>query len=148
MVPFPCDGIQLHVGEHIVHPAHVPLEVKAQTFGSVLVGNHGESGAFFGNQQFAARQSVHCAGKLFKQGDGSQILPAAVNIGQIVASFPAKIHIQHAADGVYPQSVQMVLFQPVYSAGDEKTLYLRPAVIKQQGTPLTHIRPAGIGMFI
>ena len=51
-------GIQLHVLQKIVHPAHVPLKGKAQSVLLRMLCHIGPGGRFFRNHQYAEIASL------------------------------------------------------------------------------------------
>ena len=59
VVVLAVDGVELDVGQDIVHPAHVPFEPEAQ---AAQVGgrrHHGEGGALLGDHHQAGKVVIH-----------------------------------------------------------------------------------------
>ncbi len=73
--------IQLEVIEHVVHPAHVPLEVESQAAHGGGHGHQGPGGGFLGDGQ-GAREVVeqHRIG-LLQEANGLEVFAAAMLIG-------------------------------------------------------------------
>ena len=85
---------------------------------------------------------------MLKKLDGFQILIAAVNIGEPFSGVFGIIQIQHGSHRIHPQPVNMILFQPVQSIGNQEIGYLRAAQVKNLGPPFRVFPPPGISVFV
>ena len=112
MIVFPEIGVQFHVFQKIVHPAHIPLKGKTQSavFGGISHLRPG--GGFLGNHGHAGVALVHNAVQMLEKFDGLQIFIAAVNIRHPLPVLFSVIQIEHRSDSVYPQSVHVEFLYP------------------------------------
>ena len=134
-----------HVIHHVVHPAHVPLEVKTQTAVVSRLGDHGEGGGLLGHHDGGGVKGegggVHVPQKLHRL----QIDISAVLIGPPLAAPAAIIQVEHGGHRVHPDAVDMELIQPVHHIGDQEGAHLIPAVVEDAGTPIGVLPAQGIG---
>ena len=68
VVPAPVHRVLAHVGERVVHPAHVPLEAEAEAAGVGRLRHAGPGGRFLGDHDRAGMLAVdrlvqRCAGR-------------------------------------------------------------------------------------
>ena len=146
MVPLAVDGIQLDVAEGIVHPAHVPLEGEAQPALALRLGHHGIGVAFLGDGHGPGEIMPHGGVELLQEGDGIQVFPPAVGVGQPLLPFAAEVVVQHGADRVHPQSVGVEPVQPEAGVAQKERAHLAPPEVEHTGAPLGHFAPPGVGM--
>ena len=64
-----------HVAEHVVHPAHVPLEVEAQAPVAHRMGDHRPRRALLGDHQRVRMAREHLGVQLLQKGDGPRGSP-------------------------------------------------------------------------
>ena len=114
----------------------------------MLVGHARERGALLGDHHLVAWDVRNRLTDLLKQRDRIEVFASAVDVRQPFAVAASVIEVQHAADRVDAQTVDVKLLEPVACVGHEEALHLRSAVIEQQSTPLLHIRTARIGMLV
>ena len=147
-------GVHLQVVAHVVHPAHVPLQVEAQpadAVGADHVGrlcDQGPRGGLLGNHQ---RMGVDRKGGLvqrLQKLNGLQMLLAAVDVGGPLAVPAVIIQVQHGGHRVHADAVQVVLLQPEGGGGEQEALHLRPAVVEYAGAPGGVLALAHIGVLI
>ena len=142
------DRIELDIGQHIVHPAHVPLKAKAQAARVHGVRHPGIGGGFLGDHHHAGIAAVHGGIEPFQEGRALQVFIAAVDIGHPLPRLAAEIMVQDGADRVAAQAVGVEPFQPVARAGHQEGARLAAPEIKQHRAPLRHVAAAGILMLI
>ena len=75
------DRIALHVAQHIVHPAHVPLEAKAEAAGVGRAGNIRPSSRFLGDHQGARAVLADGRIELSEEVDGFEVFAPAIGVG-------------------------------------------------------------------
>ena len=102
VVILPEVGVQLHVVEHIVHPAHVPLEVEAQPPLAHRVGDLGPGGGLLGDHEHVAVLGKDALVEPLEEVHGLQILVAAVDIGDPLAPLAAVVQVEHGGHRVHP----------------------------------------------
>ena len=141
-------GVGLHVAEHVVHPAHVPLEVKAQTAIEGRLGDHRPGGGLLGDHALVGVATQHRAVELAQERHSLQILLAAVLVGLPLALLAVVVQIQHGCHCIHPQTVDMVLLQPVQGAGDQKALHLVATKVEHHGAPLFMLATLGVGILV
>ena len=127
--------VRAHIAEHVVHPAHVPLEVEAQASLTGGMGHQRPRGALLRDEQRAGFTFQHGGVQLLQKSNGLQVLVVAVDVWLPFAVAPVVIQVQHAGHGIYTQAVDVILRQPEQCVGDQKALYLGPGVIEHHRAP-------------
>jgi hypothetical protein len=73
---------------------------------------------------------------------------AAELVGNPLALLAGIVQIKHGSHGVHPQSVSVVLVQPVAGAADQKAAYLVASVIEDITVPVRVVALPGVGVLI
>ena len=123
----------MHVFECVVHPAHIPFEIEAE---SIRRGDTGEGGGFF--------RDGDCVGELFvddlveaaHEFDGFDVFAATEAVGYPFAIFAGEVEVDHGGDGVNAEAVEMVFVEPEESAVEKELADFGTAVIKYQCSPV------------
>ena len=136
----------LQVEQHIVHPAHVPLEAEAQP--AVIGGPRHirPSGRFLGDHHHARMLGVDHGVGVLDEFDGFQILVAAVLVGNPVLL--GIIQIQHRGHRIDPQPVEMEILQAIQRIGDQEVLDLMATVVEDQRAPVGVFALAWVGVLV
>ena len=142
------DGVAGHIAEHIVHPAHVPLEVEAQAAVGRRFGDVGPGGGLLGDHILFGVAGQDGGVQLLEEGDGLEVLLAAVDVLLPLAVAAVVVQVQHGRHRVHPQAVDVVLLQPVQSAGDQEALHFVHAEVEDHGAPFLVLAAAGVGVLI
>ena len=142
------ERVGLHIFDRVVHPAHIPLEVKSQTVFFDRMGNLGECGRFLSDGQNAGESGVQIMVKAFEELDCLEVPVAAVDIGHPAAVLLAVIQIQHRSDRIDSETVDMVPVHPVCSRRNQEGHDLTAAIVKDHRTPVRVFTLTGIGVFI
>lgn len=121
---------------------------KAQSAVLRLVGYFGPGGGFFRNHHNAVPASGENAVQMLEKFYRLQVLIAAVLIGNPLSVPAPVIQIEHGSHGVHPQTVNVILFNPVESVGDEEIFHLVFAVIKYLGSPVRMFAFSGIRVLV
>ena len=140
--------IQLHVIKKIVHPSHVPLHGKSQSAVFRSSGHLWPCCRFLCNNHGSVISSSHYCIQMFEEFDRFQILILSIDIRHPVACTAAIIQIQHGGHRIYTQSVNMELFYPVQSIGNQEILYFVLSIIKYLGSPIRMLALSWICIFI
>ena len=121
----------LHVVEAVVHPAHVPLVVKAEAAVVDGLRDTGVLGGIFGREDGGRVQLLEAAVHVADEVDG--ILVGA----PVLVALP----VDEVRQGVDAKAVEVELLQPVVRVGLEETLDLALAVVEVVAPPLavTHV---------
>ena len=130
------ERVSLHVAEHIVHPAHVPLEVEAKAAVRSRLCDHGPCSGFFRDHVLVGVTAQHGVVQLAQESNSLQIFLAAVLVRLPLALLAVIVQIQHGCHRVHAQTVDMVLLQPIQCAGDQEALHLAAAEVEHHGAPL------------
>ncbi len=148
VIVFAVDGVERHVMEHVVHPAHIPFVIEAQPPAVSGARNHGPRGRLLRDHHHLRRNREHRLVELLQERDGLQVLPAAVLVRDPFAFLAAVIQVEHGGHGVRADSVDVVFFQPENRAGNQEADDLVPAVIENERPPLLMLPLARVGVFI
>jgi hypothetical protein len=76
------------------------------------------------------------------------MLTAAVLVGDPLAIFAEVVEVEHRGHRIYPNSIDVVLFEPEDGVGHQKVAHLVAAVVKHQGAPLLVLALAGVGVLV
>ena len=142
------DRVKRHILEHVVHPAHVPLEVEAQSADVGGLGHERPRGGLLRDHQHVGVLGKDRFVQVTEELDRLQILVAAVDVRRPFAVAAVVVQIEHGRHGIHAQTVQMELVQPVVRAGDQERAYLALAVVKDARTPALVLHLLGVGIFI
>ena len=127
--------IQAHIPEHIVHPAHIPLKVKAQAAYIRGHGDHGPSRGLLSDHHHGRVAGEHRTVQLAEEVHRLVVLVAAVLIGGPFSRLSAVIQVQHTGHCVHPNTVKVEQIGPVHGRADEKRTHFIFAVVKDPGAP-------------
>ncbi len=148
MVVLAVDGIRFHVGQGVVHPAHVPLHGKAQATHVRRAGYHGPGGGLFRDGDDTRKIAVDNLVHFPQEGDGLQVFATAKFIGCPVAIFPGVVQVEHGCHCIHTQAVDMEFLDPVQCVGDEEVAHFVAAEIEYQGAPVAVLALPRVGMFV
>ena len=81
VVPLAEERIGGHIAEHIVHPAHIPLEVETEPAIVRRLCNHRPSGTLLSDHQSAGHPLKDGGVQLAQKGECLEVLVAAVFVG-------------------------------------------------------------------
>ena len=95
MLVFPVNRVLFHVSQAVIHPTHIPFEVESQSAGIGRMADSGPGCGFFGNgknpREFFKENPV----QLPDEGDGFQVFPTTIMVGQPFSGFPVVIQVKH-----------------------------------------------------
>ena len=111
-------GVGADIAEHVVHPAHIPLEVKAQTAICNRVGNFRPCRAFLRNHQRVRMTGKHLGVQLLQKCNGFKVFFSAIFIRSPFAVAAVIVEVQHTGHRIHAQAVNMVLLQPEQRIGN------------------------------
>ena len=143
---FAVNRFVMHVGQRIVHPAHIPFQAEAQ---SAAVGRSRDAtpcGRFLGNGEDAGKLQMGAFVKLFEEIDRLQVFPAAVLIGNPLPFLAAVVQVKHGRNGVDSQSVDVVLVKPKQRVGDQVVTDFVAAVIENERVPVGMLALPRVGV--
>ena len=124
------------VGEHVVHPAHVPLVVEAQSETlDRVAGDARPSGGFLGDHHRVGMEHMDNIVELLDEVDRDEVLSAAVGVGDPLAVLAVVVEIEHRSNGVNADAVDVVHIEPEHRGGDQEAGDLISAVVEDVGAP-------------
>ncbi len=136
MMKAPMHGIVSQVGQRIVHPAHVPLEAKAQAAQIGWTRDRWPGRGLFGIGLNARLRPISGLIEAAQKRDRPQIFPAAIAVGNPFARLTRIVQIQHRSDRIHAQTVGMIAFQPEQCAAEQKTAHFMAVVVKDVRLPV------------
>ena len=89
------DGIERHVVERIVHPAHVPFETEPEAAFGNGMGDAAPGRRFLGDRQGVRADIAECFVESFQEGDGVAVVVGPVLVGRPGAGFPGIVEVEH-----------------------------------------------------
>jgi hypothetical protein len=90
------------------------------------------------------RRGVH----LLQELHSFQVLPATVDVRRPTARRARIVEVEHRRDGVYPEAVDVELFEPVQRVGHQEIADLGTAEVEDISAPVELLTASGIGMFV
>ena len=129
--------ISLTIVQRIIHPAHVPLKVKAKSPNLGRIGNqrpccglfcnHQNIGMFFLSSLVAETQESACI----------QIFLCALMVKALLRRIvDTKIQIQHATDTVNTNAISVIVIQPHEQVRNKEASNLTTSKIKLKSSPV------------
>src|SRR5690348_15000917 len=127
---FAENGIEGKVAQRVVHPAHIPFEVEAESAEISGARDGGPGGGFFGDGEDAGMAGVDDFVHLFDESDGLEIFAAAELVGEPLAFLAGIIEVEHGSDGVYAEAVNVIFVEPEEGVGEEEIADFVASVIE------------------
>jgi len=112
MMETSMDRISLHIAQHVMHPAHIPLHAEAQTTQPAGACHLRPGCRFFCDDHRAGIFNMGQMIKFTEKVDGFKVFSAAVFIWQPFTFLSGIVQIKHGSYGIYPQSVNVKFVQP------------------------------------
>ena len=129
--------VGLHVVQGVVHPAHVPLEVEAQAAVLGRVGHQRPGRGLLGDHHDVGVEPTHLQVGLADEGGRVQVLLGAILVEALLTRVvDAEVHVQHGADAVHADAVDVVGLNPVQGVGDQEAAHFSPAEVELVGAPV------------
>ena len=129
-------GLLREVLERVVHPAHVPLEAEAETAEIGRPRDARPGGRLLRDRHHARLAAVDDLVQLAQEGDGLQVLAAAVDVRHPLAVLARVVEVEHRGDGVDAEAVGVVLAQPVERVREQEVAHLVAAEVEDQRAPV------------
>ena len=148
VIELPEQTVEREIAQAVVHPAHVPFEVEAETAEIDGLRHHRPGGALLGYHHDVAVLSEYSFVELFYKCHGFEILSSAVGIRTPFAVLAPVVEIEHGRNGVDSQSVNVVDLEPEQRARHQEALHFRPAVVKNSRAPLLVFAFVRVGVFV
>jgi len=130
------DRVFAHVGQRVVHPAHVPFVTEAEPAIVDRCTDTGKGCAFLGNGDDAVHIRINKRVRAFQELDRFQIFAPAIRIGNPLAFLARIVAVKHGRNGIHAEPVDMVFTHPVDRIGNQKVLNLRAAVVVDERAPV------------
>ena len=129
--------IGLHVVQGVVHPAHVPFVVEAQTAVLRRIGHERPRGGLLGHHHHVGVVGLHGTVDLADKRAGVQILLGTVLVELLLAGVvDAKVEVQHAGHAVHANAVHVEVLEPVQYVGDQEGADLAAGEVKLVRAPV------------
>ena len=119
-----------------MHPPHVPFEAESDTAQVHRSGNPRECGGLFRDDLDVGVVLVDPGVEPPEEVDRLEVLPASLCVGEPLPRFARVVEVEHGGDRIHPQSVDVVLAQPVLGRREEEAPHLVPAVVEDEALPV------------
>ena len=137
-----------HVGEGVVHPAQVPLEVEPESADARRTGDVGPGGRFLGDRQDVGELEVDLVVEPAEEGNRLVVrLRLGRDAGRL-APVARGLEVEHRGDRVHPDGVDMIEVEPVERVRDQEVRHFGPAEVEDVGTPVAVLPPVRVGMLV
>ena len=104
--------IHVEIIQHVVHPAHVPLQVEAETANVGGPRHHRPRGGLLRNRERAREIAEDDVVGLPQKVCRFNMLTTAVVISHPLAVFAQVVELQHGSHGIHPHAIDMVFVKP------------------------------------
>ena len=146
------DRIAREIAQAVVHPAHVPLLVKAQAATLQVrargAADAGKRGRLLGHHQGAGAFGADGVVEPAQEGHRLQVLAPAVSVGQPLPFGTAVVAVQHRGNRIDAQAIDAEALDPVQGIGDQVVADLVAAEVVDQRVPVLVEALARIGMLV
>ena len=138
------DRVTSHVAQCVVHPTQVPLEVEPEPALGHRPGDPGERGRLLGDEQRMRVFDGDDRVELTQEGDGLQILAAAMRVRRPFPRLAAVVAVEHRGHRIDPQSVEAERTEPMQRAADQEIPHLTTTEVVDQRVPIRVVALARI----
>ena len=129
--------VSLHVVQGVVHPAHVPLEVEAQSAVLGRIGHERPGSGLLGDHHDVGVELAHGGVRLADEGRGVEVLLGTELVEALLAGVvDAEVHVEHRADAVHADAVDVEGLDPVEGVGHEEAANLPAGEVELVGAPV------------
>ena len=142
------DRVERYVAEHVVHPAHVPLEVEAKPVHIRRFGDQRPCRGLLSDHQHVGVFAQNCTVELFDKLHRLQVLIATMYIRCPLPRFLAVVQIQHRRNRIDAQTVHVEFFHPEHRAGDQEALHLGASEVEDAGAPVRMLALLRVLIFV
>ena len=125
-----------HITDEIIHPAHIPFEIKSKPVIFYTAGYLRPCSRFFCDQHGIRIFFLEDRIQVFQEFNSIQVLVAAIHIGYPLTVIFAIIQVQHGSYRVKTNSICMELVCPEQCIGNQEVLNLRSSIIVDQSSPM------------
>ena len=125
--------IGLCIGERIVHPAHVPLEVEAETAVRRGLRDHGPRRRFLCDHHRVRESGKDLRVEAAEKRHGVDVLFSAVFVGSPLLS--AVVEIEHTRNRVHSESVHVENVEPIHRVGYKEARHLAALIVEAARAP-------------
>ena len=140
--------ICLHIGNEIIHPAHIPLHIKAESALGRSRCHLRPCGRFFCDQPCSRTFLFKDLTEIFKKLDRLKIFITAIHVGNPFAILLAIVQIKHRSNRIHADTICMITFHPEQCICNQKIRHLRASVIVDQSAPVRMLSLPWIQMLI
>ena len=135
------------VAQHIVHPAHVPLEVEAQA--AVVAGfrDHRPCGGFLRDHHDIRMVGQYVFVQQPQKIDRFEVFASAVDVRPPLV-LAVVVKVEHGGDRVYAQAVHVELLDPEHRGREQQISRRNLAVVEYARAPFLVLHLERVGVFI
>lgn len=91
---------------------------------------------FLGDHHHAGVVLVSGGGGLLEEVDGLQVLAASVDVRAPLTGFAAIVEVEHGADGIHAQCVDVQVLKPEQGVGHQEVAHLAASEVEHIGAPI------------
>src|ERR1700722_3170616 len=134
--------------QHIVHPAHVPLETEAKSAEVDGTGYLRPGSGFLRDHHRVRVCTIDMFVQSAQKMNRVQVFFSAEAVGYPLSFAATVVEIQHRGNGVDSKAVNMILVHPKQRIADEKILDFVAAVVEDKSVPVRMLALPGIFVFV
>ena len=129
--------ISLAIVQRVIHPAHVPLKIKAKSPNLGRIGNQRPSRGLFCNHQNIGMLSLSSLVAETQESTCIKIFLSALMVKALLRRvIDTKIQIQHATDTVNTNAISVIVLQPHEQVRNKEASNLTTSKIKLKSSPV------------
>ena len=137
-----------HIGQGVVHPAHVPLVMKTQPSCIGRPRNRRERSGFFSQCDRLGPLVCHHFVQTFQECDGFKVFASTIDVGYPLACLSAVVPIEHGSHGIHPQAIDSKALQPIQRVTNQKIANLGASQVVYERVPVIVKAFARVSIFI
>ena len=119
-----------------MHEAHVPLEAEAEAADLGRGADERVGCGFLGNGDDAGIVGQYRVVEFAQEIHRAEVDVAALAVGRVFAVAAAVVEVEHGADRVHADAVDVVLLEKFAGRGDQEALHLVGGIVEDQRAPL------------
>src|ERR1700722_3399717 len=134
--------------QHVMHPAHIPLEAESQSSNVGGPRDLRPGSRFFRHHHDVGKCRINMLIQLSQEVNRVYVFFSAVAVRYPLSFAPSIIEIEHCGDCIDPQTVHVIFVEPEHGVADEKTLDFVPTVVEHKSVPVRVFPLPWVAVFV
>ena len=138
----------MHIAQEIIHPAHVPFEIKTKAVMLQRSGHLGPCGGFLSDQKRSIFSLLVDGIQVLQELNRLQVLLSAILIRDPFALIFSIVQVQHRCHRVHADAVGVVFFRPEQGIGNQEVFHLRTSIVVKERSPVRMLALPRVKMLV